>query len=558
MNNYILGLNIGNHDSAAALIKNGELIMYIEQERISRNKMAFGEPPVEAALECLHSEGIVITDISAIAVGMDWKYRNEVYEMSKEEKDKYVKFEDTNWFLPPEKFGYDLPPVYVIKHHLAHAASACRVSGFKECAILVVDNRGEDASTSLGYFQKGEIIFFKQINIQNSLGIFYNRAARFTGLYGKYREVGKFMGLASYGKPTMKMPLVPSRDKLLFKNLPDIEDESIFDSIELRTKQFKEYFESNCFPYETGNKEEIMSYANFAASVQKSLEDVLIDFVTELKEVTKMDNLVIAGGVALNCSANGKIEKTGLFNNIFIPPFASDSGTAVGAALEVYYQLYRKPSTKKPLRIASLGIAYTQNDVLNVLKDYEGKVRYSLFDENEMYEFVAKNISEGKIVGWMQDGFEAGPRALGNRSILADPRKRQSLIRLNIIKDREMWRPIAPSVLVEKYSDYFEGNPESKYFMNVATIVKEERRREVVAIVHVDNTARPQIVTKEQPRYYGLIDAFFKLTGVPLLCNTSFNNRGVPLVNTAQDAIECFLKMDIDLLVIGNIVIERV
>lgn len=558
MNTYILGLNIGNHDSAAALIKNGELVMYIEQERISRNKMALGEPPVEATLECLHREGIVINDVSAIAVGMDWKYRNEVYEMSREEKNKYVKFEDTKWFLPPEIFSDNLPPVYVIKHHLAHAASAYRVSGFMECAILVVDNRGEDASTSLGYTQNGEITFFKQINIQNSLGIFYNRAARFTGLYGKYREVGKFMGLASYGKPTMKMPLAPSRDGLLFKDLPDIENESIFNSIDLRTKQFKEYFESNCFPYETGNSEEIMSYANFAASAQKYLEDVLIDFVTELKEVTKMDNLVIAGGVALNCSANGKIEKTGMFNHIFIPPFASDSGTAVGAALEVYYQLYGKPSTEKPLRIAGLGIAYSKKEVLNTLKDYEGKVRYSLFPENELYEFVAKKISEGKIVGWMQDGFEAGPRALGNRSILADPRTRQSLIRLNIIKDREMWRPIAPSVLTDKYSDYFEGNPESKYFMNVATIVKEKKRREVVAIVHVDNTARPQIVTKEQPKYYGLLNAFYELTGVPVLCNTSFNSRGVPLVNTAQDAIECFLKRGIDLLVIGNIVIERV
>lgn len=558
MNTYILGLNIGNHDSSAALIKNGELVMYIEQERISRNKMALGEPPVEATLECLNREGIMINDVSAIAVGMDWKYRNEVYEMSKEEKDKYVKFEDTKWFLPPGIFGEDLPPVYVIKHHLSHAASAYRVSGFNECAILVVDNRGENASTSLGYAKNGKITFFKQINIQNSLGIFYNRAARFTGLYGKYREVGKFMGLASYGKPTMKMPLVPSRDNLLFKFLPDIENESIFDSIDLRTKQFKEYFESNCFPYETGNSEEIMSYANFAASAQKALEDVLIDFVSELKEVTQMDDLVVAGGVALNCSANGKIEKTGMFNNIFIPPFASDSGTAVGAALEVYYQLYGKPSTEKPLRIAGLGIAYSQEEVINALKAYEGKVHYSLFDEKEMYEFVAKKIAEGNIVGWMQDGFEAGPRALGNRSILADPRTRKSLIRLNTIKDREMWRPIAPSVLTDKYSDYFEGNSESKYFMNVATIVKKEKRREVAAIVHVDNTARPQIVTKEQPKYYGLINAFYELTGVPVLCNTSFNSRGVPLVNTPKNALECFLKRGIDLLIIGNLVIEKV
>ncbi len=558
MNKYILGLNISNHDSSAALIKNGEIVNYIEQERISRNKMAIGEPPIEATLKCLETEGISINDVSAIAIGMDWKYRNKIYEMSEEEKNKYIKFEDTNWFLPSEIFGENLPPIYPVKHHLAHAASAYRISGFKECAILVVDNRGEDASTSLGFAKNGKITFFKQINIQNSLGIFYNSAARFTGLYGKYREVGKFMGLASYGKPTMKMPLCSSENKLLFKSLPNIENESIFNSINLRKKQLKEYFEANCFPYETGNVEEIMSYSNFAASVQKSLEDVLIDFVSELKEVTKMDNLVISGGVALNCSANGKIEKSGIFKNIYVPPFPSDAGTSVGSALEVYHNLYKKPLTNSQLKIAGLGTEYTQENIEKTLKEYEGKIHYTLFNENECNDFIAKKISNGKIIAWMQGGFEAGPRALGNRSILADPRTRRSLIRLNLIKDREMWRPIAPSVLIDKYTDYFEGNPDSKYFMNVATLVKKEKRKDIVAVVHVDNTARPQAVTKQQNKYYSLIESFYNLTGVPVLCNTSLNNRGVPLVNTPKDALEFFLKKEVDLLVIGNFVIERV
>ena len=557
MNKYILGLNIGNHDSSAALIKNGELVKYVEQERISRNKMALGEPPIEATLECLKSEKISINDVFAISIGMDWKYRNEVYNMSKEEKDKYIKFEDINWFLPLKIFGDKLPTIYSIKHHLAHAASAYRVSGFKECAILVIDNRGEDASTSLGFAKNGRITFFKQINIQNSLGIFYNSAVRFTGLYGKYREVGKFMGLASYGKPTMKMPLHPSRDNLLFKDLPNIENESTFNSINLRKKQFKEYFEANCFPYETGNVEEIMSYSDFAASVQKSLEDTLIDFVSELKEVTKMDNLVISGGIALNCSANGKIEESGIFKNIYVPPFSSDAGTSIGSALEVYYQLYGKPLADNPLRLAGLGLAYSQEETEKTLKEYAGKIRYSLFKKKECYNFVAREIANGKIVGWMQDGFEAGPRALGNRSILADPRTRRSLIKLNLIKEREMWRPIAPSVLIDKYSDYFEGNPSSKYFMNVATLVKEEKRKNIVAVVHVNNTARPQVVTKEQSKYYRLLKAFYELTGVPVLCNTSLNNRGAPLVNTPKDALECFLKKEIDLLVIGNFVVEK-
>ena len=558
MNKYVLGLNIGNHDSAAALIKNGELVSFIEQERISRNKMAIGEPPVEAILECLKSEEITIRDVSAISVGMDWKYRNQIYEMSPEEKEKYLIFEDTRWFLPEDIFGKQLPPIYPIRHHLAHAASAYRMSGFPECAVLVIDNRGEDASSSLGVAENGEITLFKQINIHNSLGIFYNRATRFTGLYGKHREVGKFMGLAPYGQPTMEMPLSPSRDGRLFKVFPDIENASIFEAIGLRTAQCRDFFEKSCFPYETGNTEEIMSYANFAASVQHALECTILDFVAELKELTRMDNLVIAGGVALNCSANGKIEQSRLFKNIFVPPFASDSGTAVGSALEVYHQLYGKPFVDNPLRNAGLGIVHSQEDTEKVLQRYTGKVSWEFCRDEVLYDRIALELSNGKIVGWMQDGFEAGPRALGCRSILADPRTRRSLIRLNQIKEREMWRPIAPSVLIEKYSEYFDGNPESKYFMNVATLVKEEKRREIAAVVHVDHTARPQVVVPEQKKYYGLLQAFYKLTGVPVVCNTSFNSRGVPLVNTPEDALECFLKRELDLLVIGNLVIKKV
>lgn len=559
MDKYILGLNIANHDSAAALIKNGEIVKFVEQERVSRNKLALGEAPVDAILECLKSERITIKDIEAVSVGMDWKYRNKLYQMTAEEKAKYEIFEDPNFYLPENVFGNQLPPIHIVKHHLAHAASACRVSDFKECAVLVIDNRGEDASTSLGIYKGGKINFFRQVNIQNSLGIFYNRAARFTGLYGKYREVGKFMGLASYGVPSMKMPLSYSEDKNLFKELPNLDKNGIFDSIEERTSQFKQYFEENCFPYESGNSDEIMSYANFAASVQKALEDTLIGFVKELKEVTRMDNLVISGGIALNCSANGKIVKTGIFKNVFVPPFPSDAGTAVGAALEIYHKLFGKAHTESKLVMAGLGTSYSQETVISELKPYvdSNSISYSIKDERELYDFVAKAIADGNIIGWMQDGFEAGPRALGYRSLLADPRTRRSLIRLNKVKQREMWRPIAPSVLSEKYSEYFEGNADSRYFMNVAAIVLENKRKEIPAVVHVDTTARPQAVTCKQQKYYNLLSAFYRLTGVPVLCNTSFNRKGEPLVNTPKDAIECFLNCEIDMLVIGNIVIRR-
>ena len=291
---YIIGLNIGNHDSSACLLKNGEIVTYIEQERISRNKLAIGEAPIDALKCCLDKEGISLSDVEAIAVGMDWAYRKDVYKEPKKESDKYLRFNDPDWFLPQNIFGSVRPKIHIVRHHLAHASSAFRVSGFDNAAILIVDNRGEDASTSLGIAENGKISFFKQINIQNSLGIFYNRACRFTGLYGKHREVGKFMGLASYGIPNIDMPLKPSRDGLLFSKLPSIEHENIFDSIQIRTKQLCNYFSENCFPFESANFEEIMSYANFAASAQKSLEDVLLDFVAELQEKTKLDNLVIS------------------------------------------------------------------------------------------------------------------------------------------------------------------------------------------------------------------------------------------------------------------------
>lgn len=558
MNNYVLGLNVGNHDSAAALIKNGEVSCFVEQERISRHKMAIGEAPVDAILACLKREQITLRDVSAVAVGMDWQYRNEVYGMPEEELNKYRMFADKDWFLPQSVFGRDLPPVIPVRHHLAHAASAYRVSGFPECAVLVVDNRGEDASTSLGVAKKGEITFFRKINIHNSLGIFYNRAVRFAGLYGKYREVGKFMGLASYGDPTIPMPLAPSRDGLLFKALPDIENCTIQEAIGLRTIQCKAYFEEKCFPYESGNSEEIMAYADFAASAQHALELAILDFVAELKERTRMDSLVIAGGVALNCSANGKVEQSGLFSKVFVPPFASDSGTAVGSAMEVYHRLYGKPFADIPLRQAGLGLTYCHEQMESALRKYADRITWRLHEDSELYPRVAQELSSGSIVGWMQDGFEAGPRSLGCRSILADPRTRRSLIRLNLIKQREMWRPIAPSVLYEAYSRYFEGSPDSKYFMNVAAIVKAEKRKEITAVVHVDHTARPQVVTPDQKPFHALLSAFARQTGVPVLCNTSFNCQGEPLVNTPEDALECFLKRNIDLLVIGNYVVRKV
>ena len=519
-NEYVLGINIGLHDSSAAIVKDGLLIAMSDQERFSRNKSAINESPIDAIKFCLEKAKISIDDLDAIALGTDVELLNKWLCLSEEEMKSRIKLDDIDRLFPKDKFKYKkLPKIVYVNHHLAHAASAFRASGFDDAAILVVDNRGEDVSTSLAFGKGKEICFLKQYGVSHSLGLYYRVAAQYAGLCGKYREVGKFMGLASYGVPNQKVPLI-------YDNGPKFTDD---DFSELRgleippkcTEQLMTYFKENCFPYTAENYDEVMSYANFAASVQKSLEDILLALCKDLKEMTGVSNLVIAGGVALNCSANGVISESNIFKNIFIQPAAGDAGTALGAALEVAGMLSPSNYNKFVMNHAYWGEEYTQEQI-NVALDKAGLV-YEVLAEDALLSKVADLLCEYYIIGWFQGRYEIGPRALGARSLIANPTKRDTLVRLNKIKNREMWRPIAPSVLEDKFSDYFTGKHKSP-FMLVASMVKKNVQKLIPAVVHIDGSARPQVVNREtNTLYYDLICEFEKRSGIPILANTSFN-----------------------------------
>lgn len=555
---YVLGLNIGLHDSSVAILKNGVLVAMAEEERFIRKKIAERKPPIEATKFCLKKAGISLKDVKAIALGTDWDYRDSLLEIPQDERDKWIKVNDIERYLPKEVFGEKLPQILTVKHHIAHAASAYRMSGFNEAAILVVDNRGENESTSLGYAKDGDIVFFKQFNIAKSLGIFYSRACQYTGLYGKYREVGKFMGLASYGNANMKMPIKWNGNEIICDEISQLNNVNNYDVPTIRTKEYSDYFQKNCFPYQKGNIEEIMAYANFAASAQSTLEEIYIGLAKKLKEVTGLNNLVIAGGVALNCSANGRLEREKIFDNIFVQPVAGDDGTALGAALQVDFELFGERVQATSMKNCYYGEEYSNKEILAVLDKYSKHISYRKYSSDELCDVVSSKLADGDIVAWFQGRFEIGPRALGHRSILATPQSRKSLIKLNLIKEREMWRPIAPSVLKSEYSCYFEGTSENKQFMNMATLVKEKVRKDIPAVVHIDNTARPQVVSDKDDIYYKLIERFAQKTGIPVICNTSFNGKGEPLVASPEDAIRTFLNKKIDYLAIGGYMVEKI
>ncbi len=550
---YVLGLNLGWHESAAALVRDGELRWLVEQERLSRRKRALGQLPVDAARACLDAEGIALGDVAAVAIGWD-------FSLTPLAGSKRFSDEGLRRMLFPDARA--IPPVRWVQHHRAHAASAYYSCGEDDVAILVVDGAGETQSATLAHGRAGHIEIIDEWPISESLGFVYASAAKWAGL-GEW-GAGKLMGLAAYGRPRAGIPVerAPGGYRVTLEpiELPNAPSgpraRALLLSFPPEYERAIEGEFSQLFPYVRRTLEDAAAYADFAASVQHALEDAMLGLAEEAVRQTGASTLLLAGGVAMNCSMVGRLAASGLFARIFVPPVATDSGVSLGAALAVACEA--TPFEPRTLEHAYWSLAIDADEAAAAL-DAAG-LSARRVEEDALPALVARALAAGKIVAWARGRAEIGQRALGARSLLADPRGRASLERLNLIKGREMWRPVAPSVLAEHAGELFDAPlPEPTAFMLCATQILPARRRDVAAVTHVDGSARPHLVERPaNEAYWQLIEAFRQETGIPAIVNTSFNLAGEPIVCSARDAVSTFQRADdIDMLVLENFVVER-
>jgi len=566
---YNLGISCYYHDSAASLLKNGHVIAAVEEERFSRKK--FDDDFPKLAIEwCLKEAKITPSEIHSIAF-----YDKPVLKFERL-LDNYVavaprglySFLDTipKWLhkrlwikneIKKTLKGFNGEIIFP-EHHLSHAAHTFYTSTFEESAILTVDGVGEWSTTSFGYAKNNSITLTHDIRWPHSLGLFYSAFTYFLGFQVNEGEY-KLMGLASYGKPKFY--------DIILNNLIDVKDDG---SIHLNMKYFAFTHDkvmindkfSKLFgikPRKKNEKTEQIHY-DIGASAQRVLEDILLRMVNHVYEKTRMENLCIGGGVALNGVANYRILKEGPFDNIHIPPSPGDAGSAVGCAQYLYYIYHRnqriieKNRSKLISENIYVGPSYT-NDEIQIFLDSK-KIPYEKLDSQILLQKTAQLIADGNIVGWYQGKMEWGPRALGCRSILADPRKSEMKDILNEkIKHRESFRPFAPSILEEHVSEYFDIDGISPYMLMVAPV---KRPKDIPAVTHVDGTGRLQTVNRSaNSLYYDLINEFYKITGIPVIINTSMNVMGEPIVNTPEQAYQMIVKTDMDYIVMGNFLVRK-
>lgn len=552
---WVAGLNHGAHDAACALLHEGQLVAWVEQERVSRRKHATKESPGLALRRALDFANIDLDQLDCVALGSDHARLAAWLFDSPEEQANVLRYCGHDHLFPQELFpaGSRRPPLVTVSHHLSHVASAYYASGFKDAAGLVMDAMGEDNSTTLVRCNHS-LATTTTFGVEESLGYFYEAASQYAGF--SKNEAGKFMGLAAYGSAKGVVPLAydAGRPEQLW-GLSEGKTQRGRGGILARTNALIEHFREEHFPFTPGLREEPMAYKDFAACVQRALEDAVIELAKRAVKEAGSSRIVLAGGVSLNCSANGKLAASGIVSEMFVQPAANDAGVALGAALVASADLYGSSFKPTVMRHAYWGLSSTAQEVERELE--ASGLTYSQLPDGQLFDRVARLIADGGVVAWHQGRAEIGPRALGARSILGDPRTRKSLVRINQIKGREIWRPLAPSILEDAYDAYFEGTPNP--FMIIAARVRPEKRSRIPAVVHVDGSARPQSVEKtHNPRYHGVISAFEGHTGIPVLINTSLNLNGEPICCSAKDSIRLFENSAVDALVIDNYMVERV
>ena len=566
---YSLGISCYYHDSAAAILKDGHVVAAVEEERFSRKKFDDGFPRM-AIDWCLKEAGITPEQINSVAF-----YDKPVLKFERL-LDNYIAVAPRGLYsflnvipkwlhkrlwikeeIKKHMRGYQGNIIFP-EHHMSHAAHTFFTSPFDEAAILTVDGVGEWSTSSFGSAENTSIKLTNDIRWPHSIGMFYSAFTYFLGFKVNEGEY-KLMGLSAYGKPKYY--------DLILNEILDVKNDG---SLHLNLKYFaftydkvmtnQKFAELFGIPRREENVKAEQIHYDIAASAQKVLEDIMLKMVNHVHKKTGMKNLCLGGGVALNGVANYRILKEGPFESVHIPPSPGDGGSAVGCAQYLYYihkkqrRIIVQDHAKRIQENVYVGPSFSNDEIKSFLE--ENNIDYEYLTREQLLQTTAKLISEQNVVGWYQGKIEWGPRALGNRSILADPRDSKMKDVLNEkIKHRELFRPFAPSILEEYVSEYFDLTIPSPYMLFVAKVKKPDK---IPAVTHVDGTGRLQTVSREaNPLYYDLINDFYKITGVPVVVNTSMNVRGEPIVNTPEQAYAMIIKTEMDYIMMGNYMIQR-
>lgn len=607
---YVLGISAYYHDSGVALIKDEEIIAAVQEERFTRKKQDDGFPK-ESIKYCLKEANITLHDIDHIAfydkpfIKFERLLSTYLAEAPKGFKSFLISI--PIWlkdkFFLKETLSRELKSLFLelnpgkdkeakafkkdvyeklmfSEHHQSHAASAFYPSPYEEAAILTIDGVGEWSTTSLSYGKGNKIEFLKEINFPHSLGLLYSAFTYYTGFKVNSGEY-KVMGLAPYGNPVyvdkIKEQIIDIKDDGSFKL-----DMSYFNyatGLTMTSEKFHKLFDAAPRTSEGTLTQREM---DLAASIQAITEEVMIKLARHAKEITGSKNLCLAGGVALNCVGNGELLREEIFENIWIQPAAGDAGGALGAASSVYYQELDNARTintneMDKMQGSYLGPKFSDDEIRTYLDSVSANYEY-IKNEDTLVDKISSDLADNKVVGWHYDRMEFGPRSLGHRSIIGDPRSQEMQSTMNLkIKYRESFRPFAPSVLFEKVSEWYELDTVSPYMLLVAPVKKSKQipmtkeqeelfgieklnipRSEIPAVTHVDYSARIQTVHRETNlRYHKLISKFEEKTGCATIVNTSFNVRGEPIVCTPEDSYRCFMRTEMDVLVIDNFILQK-